>query len=66
MRYPFLLDHKEHYPVQLMCDILQVSRSGFYDWVNRPQSPQAQASASTSTLRPRASNFRLADLTTGF
>jgi len=28
--------------VQLMCDILQVSRSGFYDWVNRPQSPQAQ------------------------
>lgn len=25
-----------------MCDILDVSRSGYYDWVDRPQSPQEQ------------------------
>jgi transposase InsO family protein len=28
-----------------MCDILEVSRSGYYDWVDRPQSPQAQRRA---------------------
>ncbi len=31
--------------MQLMCDILQVSRSGYYDWVHRPVSPQAQRRA---------------------
>jgi putative transposase len=33
-------DHQEHYPVQLMCDILEVSRSGFYDWMGRGPSPR--------------------------
>src|SRR6202012_434280 len=45
VRYPFIKDHQEHYPVQLMCDILEVSRSGFYDWIDRPESPQAQRRA---------------------
>ena len=31
--------------MQLMCDILEVSRSGYYDWIDRPQSPQAQRRA---------------------
>lgn len=41
-RYPFIKAHRKEYPVQLMCDILAVSRSGYYNWVDRPQSPQAQ------------------------
>jgi putative transposase len=45
VRYQFIQNHQEHYPVQLMCDILEVSRSGYYDWVGRPQSPQAQRRA---------------------
>ena len=45
MRYQFIQTHQEHYPVQLMCDILEVSRSGYYDWVDRPQSPQEQRRA---------------------
>ena len=28
--------------MQVMCDILEVSRSGYYDSINRPVSPQAQ------------------------
>lgn len=31
--------------MQLMCDILEVSRSGYYDWIDRPQSPQEQRRA---------------------
>jgi transposase InsO family protein len=42
VKYQFIRKHQEHYPVQLMCDILEVSRSGYYDWLDRPASPQAQ------------------------
>jgi putative transposase len=45
VRYQFISNHQEHYPVQLLCDILEVSRSGYYDWVDRPVSPQAQRRA---------------------
>jgi transposase InsO family protein len=45
VKYQFIRNHQEHYPVQLMCDILEVSRSGFYDWADRPESAQAQRRA---------------------
>jgi len=45
VRYQFLETHQEHYPVQLMCDILEVSRSGYYDWVDRPVSAQEKRRA---------------------
>jgi transposase InsO family protein len=34
-------DHLEHFDITLMCDLLQVSRQGYYDWVDRPPSPSA-------------------------
>jgi len=36
-------DHLEHFEVTLMCDLLEVSRQGYYDWIDRP--------ASASSLR---------------
>jgi transposase InsO family protein len=42
MRYPFIQIHRQEYPVQLMCDLLEVSRSGFYDWLDHKPSRQAQ------------------------
>jgi transposase InsO family protein len=36
-------DHLEHFEVTLMCQLLEVSRQGYYDWIDRP--------ASTSALR---------------
>src|SRR5205823_1291364 len=53
VRYPFIRDHQEHYPVQLMCDILEVSRSGYYDWLGRGPSPQALRRA-TLTVEVKA------------
>ncbi len=35
LRFPFIRAHQEEYPVELMCDILEVSRSGFYAWLER-------------------------------
>jgi len=34
-------DHLEQFDVTLMCEWLEVSRQGYYDWIDRPPSPVA-------------------------
>jgi transposase InsO family protein len=36
VRYAFIKEHREELPVRQMCRVLQVSRSGYYDWLTRP------------------------------
>jgi putative transposase len=40
VRFAFIQEQQEHWPVQLMCQVLAVSRSGFYAWSKRPMSKQ--------------------------
>jgi putative transposase len=41
MSYAFIRDHVASFPVAIMCEVLGVSRSGYYDWASRPASAQA-------------------------
>lgn len=41
MRYAFIKDHQQQWPVAVQCQVLDVSRSGFYAWKKRPPSAQA-------------------------
>lgn len=41
MRYRFVDEHKKAWPVNLMCGVLSLSRSGYYDWSERAPSRQA-------------------------
>lgn len=45
MRYQFIQDHTPQYPVTLMCQVLEVSRSGYYDWQDRPMSQRSRRHA---------------------
>jgi putative transposase len=42
VRFACLEQQRKEFPVQLLCEILKVSRSGYYDWRERPASPQQQ------------------------
>jgi transposase InsO family protein len=35
------MKHRDEYPVALMCKVFGVSRSGFYDWLNREESERS-------------------------
>jgi putative transposase len=42
MKYAFIQSDLKEYPVEFSCQMLQVSRSGYYDWLERPMSSTAK------------------------
>jgi hypothetical protein len=42
MRYCFIQVEKATYPVEVLCRVLEVARSGFYAWCHRPRGVRAQ------------------------
>ena len=41
--------HRDSFPISLMCNVLQVSKSGYYHSVGRPVAPRAQRTARIRT-----------------
>ena len=42
MKYIFIRDHRGAFSVSSLCRTLEVGSSGFYAWLNRPESPRKQ------------------------
>ena len=42
MRFAFIAQHRSVWQTRQMCEALQVSRAGFYEWMKRPQSNRAR------------------------
>jgi transposase InsO family protein len=43
VKYAFIREHENEFRVARMCTVLQVSRSGYYQWVDRPESERSLA-----------------------
>ncbi len=43
MKYCFIAQHQQEYPVTTMCQVLEVSVSGYYAWKQRPASARQKA-----------------------
>lgn len=43
MRYQFIDAQKKAWPITLMCDVLDVSKTGYYDWVGREPSARSRS-----------------------
>jgi len=41
VKYAFIQQNTDNHDIKLMCDVLSVSRSGYYDWHNRKPSDRA-------------------------
>ncbi len=63
MKFGFVVKHRATWPVEILCQALGVSRSGFYAWLVRPESAHAQTDARIGA-DVRAS-FLLSDRTYG-
>jgi hypothetical protein len=48
LRFESIRDHRDEFPVALMCDVLEVSRAGHYARLARPESPRAARMAELS------------------
>jgi transposase InsO family protein len=45
MSFRFIEDHRDAYPVRLMCAVLEVSPAGYYAWRERPMSTRTNTNA---------------------
>lgn len=43
MKYQFIEEHRDQYPVTLMCRVLDIARSGYYAWRKQPLSARKMA-----------------------
>jgi transposase InsO family protein len=42
MKYEFIRHNRKEYKIARMCEVLEVSTSGFYDWLDRPESHRSR------------------------
>ncbi len=45
MKYAWIREHRDSFPIVVACDVLEVSASGYYAWLDREPSPRARRTA---------------------
>jgi len=63
MKFAFIAKHRHIWPVSWLCEVLEVSRSGFHAWLTRPLSDRAILDAKLVTAID--TSFKASDRTYG-
>lgn len=63
MRFAFIAKHRHIWPVSWLCEVLEVSRSGFHAWLSRPTSTREIHDAKLVTAIEKS--FKTSDRTYG-
>ena len=51
MKYTFISENKGRYKVGLMCNVLNISRSGYYAWRKSPESHRSRKNRKLAVQR---------------
>ena len=49
MKYAFIREHRSQYPFTRLCEMLEVSSSGYHDWRDRPESNRSRENKRLTT-----------------
>ncbi|QTQ34525.1 Transposase [Aromatoleum petrolei] len=63
MKFGFVAKHRAVWPVRVLCEVLGISRSGFYEWFSRRPSPRTRANEKLTGLIRQS--FEASDRTYG-
>jgi putative transposase len=63
MRFEFIAKHRGIWQISAMCEALEVSRGGFYEWMQRPESERTRSNR--QLLVQVRSSFEQSDRTYG-
>ena len=63
MRFAFIAKHRHIWPISWLCEVLEVSRSGFHAWLNRRTSTREIHDAKLATAIE--TSFKASDRTYG-
>ena len=58
MRYAFIMQHQETWPIAVLCEVLDVSRSGFYAYAHRQAAPCRDHDAAALLARVTGDSHR--------
>jgi len=48
VKYAWIREHRDSFPIAVLCEVLDVSASGYYAWLNRPAESARPAACSDS------------------